>query len=159
MPGLSHLRPGNDNPESVTRLFSLLLATAAIAAAAATQAGRATTSVLNCGSSSIGPGGTEHGATTGSRCLLRAYVQHCQPAVYGLSLFGIDTIANDRFRLERLNGRCLVSVTISFRVVPQPARQHTGVCRTLTLTSRHVVAARCTGPSIPATIVLDPQPQ
>ena len=143
---------------SLTRLFCLLLAIAAVAAAAATQPGRAATAVLNCGSLSVGPGGTQHGTATGSRCLLRAYRQHCQPAVYALSLFGIDTIATDHFRLTRLNGHCLVNVTINFHVVPQPARRHNGACRTLTLKSGHVVAGGCTGESVPASIMLDPQP-
>jgi hypothetical protein len=109
----------------------------------------------NCGAFSAGPGGTEHGGTSGSRCLLRAYEQHCRAAIYTMSVFGVDTIANDRFRLVRVGGHCLVDVTISFRVVPQPARKHSGVCRTLALNSRHVVAGRCTGWGIPVSIQLD----
>lgn len=142
----------------MTRFFVLLFAIPAIVVAAA-QSGRATTTVLNCGSFSVGPGGVEHGAASNSGCLLRAYANQCRPAVYALSLFGVDTIAADRFRLARRNGRCVVDVTISVRVVPQPARQHTGVCRTLARTSGHVVAGRCTGEGIPVGIVLDPQPR
>ena len=144
---------------SAIRLACLVLAASAVAAALASAPGRATPAIQNCGSLSVGPGGTERGASAGARCLLQAYLEHCQPAVYTISLFGIDTVATDRFRLARDNGRCLVKVTISFRVVPQPARQHLGLCRTLALKSRHVVAGRCTGESIPASIVLDPQPR
>jgi hypothetical protein len=143
---------------SAIKLSCLALAASTIVAGVAALPGHATPAVLNCGSLSLGPGNTERGAVTGARCLLRAYGQHCEPAVYALSLFGVDTIATDHFRLARESGRCLIEVTMSFRIVPQPARQHSGVCRTLALKSRQVVAGRCTGASIPASIVLDPKP-
>jgi hypothetical protein len=142
---------------SAIRLACLLLVATAVAVAAAP--GRAAPTILNCGSLSVGPGGTERGAANGARCLLHAYQQNCRPAVYAVSHFGVDTVATDRFRLVRDNGRCLVKLTISFQIVPQPARLHSGVCRTLALKSQHVVAGRCTGESIPASIVLDPLPQ
>jgi hypothetical protein len=144
---------------SAIRLACLVVGAVAIAALVAPRAGRAAPAIENCGSLSLGPGGVERGGTSGARCLLHAYQQHCRPAVYVLALFGVDTIATDRFRLARDNGRCRIDVTISFRVVPQPARQHAGVCRTLALKSAHVVAGRCSGASIPASIVLDPKPQ
>lgn len=141
---------------SSIRLTCLVLTAATVTAVSCVSA-RAMPSIQNCGSLSIGPGGTERVAGAGARCLLQAYQQDCRPAVYVLSLSGIDTLAVDSFRLTRGSGKCLVEVTISSRVVPQPARQHHGVCRTLVLRSRHVVAGRCTGESIPPTIVLDPR--
>jgi hypothetical protein len=137
----------------------LALAASATAVAAASLPAHSTPAIQNCGSLSRGPGSVAHGTGDGARCLLHAYDQHCRPAVYGLSLFGLDTIAMDRFRLARANGRCLVRITISFRVVPQPARRHDGVCRTLALQSGHVVAGGCSGDGVPKSIVLDPPPQ
>jgi hypothetical protein len=145
---------------SQTIRLSIVIAVTVAAIAVAPAAARQTQSAVeNCGSLSVGPGGDERGATAGAKCLLRAYQQHCRVAVYILSLFGVDTIASDRFRLVREAGRCLVDVTISFRVVPQPARAHNGVCHTLALKSTHVVAGRCTGTNIPSSLVLDPTPQ
>jgi hypothetical protein len=138
------------------KLSCLILVAAAIAATTRSALGNASSAIQNCGTLSLDPGGDERGAATGATCLLHAYQQGCRPAVYVLSRFGIDTIATDRFRLARDNGRCSVDVAISFRVVPQPAQTHNGVCRSLALKSGHVVAGRCTGRSVPASIVLDP---
>jgi hypothetical protein len=137
---------------------SCLVAATAVAAVAASPAARASPTIQNCGSLARGPGGATPGTGAGARCLLRAYDDHCRPAVYVLSLFGVDTIANDRFRLARGTGGCLVQVTISARVVPQPPRQHHGICRSLARRSGHVVASRCSGDSFPKSIVLDPKP-
>jgi hypothetical protein len=143
---------------SAIGVMCVLLAACVVTAAGAAHPARVAATVKNCGTLSVGPGGTEHGTTAGARCLLRAYQQQCQAAVYTLSSFGVDTVATQRFRVAHASGHCVVDVTVSFRVVPQPAHQQTGVCRTLALKATHVVAARCTG-EIPASIVLDPHPQ
>ena len=145
-------------PQTIRLSLVVAVTVAAIAVAPAT-AKQTQPAVENCGSLSVGPGAGERGATAGARCLLHAYQQHCRSAVYVLSLFGVDTIASDRFRLVRESGRCLVDVTISFRIVLQPARTHNGICRTLALKSTHVVADRCTGANIPSSLELDPKPQ
>ncbi len=144
---------------SVCVLAGLVAMSTAVASTSAVAIPRAATAVQNCGSLSVGPGAGRRGATAGARCLLHAYQLQCRSAVYVLSRFGVDTIASDRFRLARESGHCLVTVTVSFRIVPQPARTHTGSCRTLALKSTHVVAGRCTGTGIPSSFVLDPKSQ
>jgi hypothetical protein len=137
--------------------LSCLILVAAVAATTHPALGNASPAIQNCGTLSLGPGGDERGTAAGAKCLLHAYQQSCRPAVYVLSRFGIDTIATDRFRLARDNGRCSVDVATSVRVVPQPAQTHGGLCRSLALKAGYVVAGRCTGQSVPASIVLDPQ--
>jgi hypothetical protein len=161
LPGLSRVFEAREGTmlRSAIRLACFALSAAAIAAAAGSVTARAAPTVQNCGTYSYGPAAEPRGAANGAKCLLHAYQEHCRAAVYVLSSFGVDTVATDRFRLVRDNGRCVVTVAVSFQVVPQPARKHSGACRTLALKSTHVVAGRCTGASIPASIVLDPRPQ
>jgi len=158
VPGLSRPKARMVMPQTIRLSFVVAVTVAAIAVAPAT-ATQTQPAAVECGALSVGPGGDEHGATAGARCLLHAYQQHCRSAVYVLSMFGVDTVASDRFRLVRVSGHCLVDVTISFRIVPQRARTHNGICRTLALKSTHVVAGRCTGTNIPSSLALDPRPQ
>ena len=144
---------------SATSLSCLVVCVVAIAAVQAGVTADAAPAVENCGTLSMGPADEVRGSTTGALCLLHAYQRHCRPAVYVLSLLGVDTTANDRFRVVSRSGRCRVALTISFRIVPQPARVQSGVCARLALRSGHVVAGRCTGSNIPASIVLNPSPQ
>jgi len=86
--------------------------------------------------------------------MLAEYHDHCHPAHYVLSSFGVDTVHQESFRLAVQSGRCRIVVTESFRVVPQP--QHLlgrRACSRLRAVGTDVVADRCTrGP--PATISL-----
>lgn len=110
----------------------------------------------SCGSASIGPGAIVHPSSTGgARCLLAAYRDHCRPATYKLSLFGVDTVATRAFRLVSSSGACVVDVTTSFRVVPQPAHvTGQGVCKQLRAIGVNVIAEGCTGRALPPRVSL-----
>jgi hypothetical protein len=131
---------------SASRRFVIVLGVAVAAAALATGVGARTPSVLNCGSLSTGPTAFSPGKTGGPECLLRAYAQHCRPAVYELSRFGIDTIARDNFRLVMDSGRCRIKVATSFTVVPQkPRPQGSGACSNLSARGKDIIASGCVG--------------
>ena len=75
--------------------------------------------------------------------------------MYELSIFGVDTIARDEFRLVMLDGACRVKVTASFTVVPQrPRPQGSGECRWVAMRGSDVIAGGCTGSGLPSTISL-----
>jgi hypothetical protein len=110
----------------------------------------------NCGTSSIGPGAIVRPSSTGgARCFLAAYRNDCRPATYRLSMFGVDTIATRDFRVVKTGGACVVAVTTSFHVVPQPAHvTGAGTCRKLRVIGTNIVADSCTGHGLPARISL-----
>jgi hypothetical protein len=112
--------------------------------------------LTSCGTSSIGPGAIVHPSRAGgARCFLAAYRDNCRPATFQLSMFGVDTVATRDFRVVRSAAGCRVSVTTSFRVVPQPAHvTGTGTCRRLRSIGTNVVADACTGRGVPARISL-----
>jgi hypothetical protein len=124
--------------------------------AVAANAGASVLSVTDCGSISVGPGSAGSGGkAAGALCLLRAYRSNCHPAVYSVSMFGIDTIARDSFRLVRMGGRCRIDVATSFRVVPQkPHPVASGQCSTLARRGTDVVAYGCVGKGLSASISL-----
>jgi hypothetical protein len=133
----------------------LLLAIAALCFGLATSAGATTPTLLRCGSLTTGPTALPSGGSRGALCLLRAYRQHCRPAVYELATFGIDTIARDDFRVVGERGRCRVQVTTTFTVVPQkPRRQGSGLCSVLDLQGTDVVASGCLGAGLPESLSL-----
>ncbi len=109
---------------------------------------------VHCLAASTGPGSLHHGGSTGARCMLTEYRDHCRPADYVLSAFGVDTVRQETFRLVVQSGRCRIVVSESFRVVPQqPHMLGTRICGRLRAVGADVVADRCTrGP--PATISL-----
>jgi len=122
-------------------------AAAALTAAALLAAGAAAAGPLDCGARSVGPGSLHRGGTSGAACLLRAFEQSCRAADYRLSLFGVDTVSSEDFRVVFRGGRCGVEVTTSFRVVPQqPHVTGTRRCaRVRRIASGDIVADRCTG--------------
>jgi hypothetical protein len=124
--------------------------------AAATTAGKTAAGELRCTSLSLGPGSlTGQGGRQGARCLLTAYLHHCQTARYRLSIFGIDTIATRDFAVLIRDGRCQVAVTISFRIVPQqPHTSGSGYCRKLELQRTDILARACHGKGLPAAVSL-----
>jgi hypothetical protein len=137
------------------RFVLTLLGLGAAAGALAICAGAATPRVLDCGSLSTGSTALSHGTTSGAMCLLHAYRQHCAPARYELSTFGIDTIARDEFRLVTKSGRCTVAITTSFTVVPQkPRPQGSGECSSLVARGADVVASGCVGNGLPSSLSL-----
>jgi hypothetical protein len=105
---------------------------ALLAVAAATQ----------CQARSVGPGSLRRGGTAGAACMVAAFDDHCRPAGYTLSSFGVDTVRTEAFRLVG----CTVYVTETFRVVPQQPRVlGRFVCKRIRKTSAgDVVADRCT---------------
>ena len=131
-------------------LTALVIAGTALVAARAVPA-----ATLDCGSRSIGPGDLARGTGPGPACLLRAFQEHCRPASYRLSSFGVDTIGTDTFRTVRRAGRCQIEVAITFHVVPRPPRRTgSGYCRTLRRVGTDVVAGRCTGEGLPTSLSL-----
>lgn len=109
-----------------------------IGATAAVVMALATT---HCPARSIGPGSLHGGGTAGATCMLAAFRNDCHPAAYSLSSHGVDTIRTETFRMVRGNSGCSITVTESFRVVPQqPHVTARYVCRRL----RPFVADRCT---------------
>jgi len=132
----------------------VVFAVAAVGAALATNAG-ATKTLLQCRSLTTGPTALPGGGSAGALCLLHAYRQNCRPAVYELSMFGVDTIARDTFRVVSESGRCRVQVTTSFTVVPQkPRAQGSGRCSVLDARGTDVVAGGCVGVGLPRSISL-----
>jgi hypothetical protein len=110
-----------------------------------------TPAVTNCGSASIGPGSVRQSSGDGPRCLVAAYRDGCRPATFRLSRFGVDTIATKSFRIVSRNSRCVVAVTETLRVVPQPAHVTAqGVCTGL----RATAATSCSGRGLSRTISL-----
>ena len=136
-------------------MHRLSLATAAALMAVALLAAGATAGkTLNCGVRSIGPGSLLRGGTSGAACLLRAFQQSCKAADYRLSLFGVDTVNTEDFRVGLRGGRCGVDVTTSFRVVPQqPHVTSTRHCAIVRRSGGDIVAGRCNG-GPPATVSL-----
>jgi hypothetical protein len=132
-----------------------MLAIAALDSGLATTARATTPPPLRCESLTTGPTALPSGGSSGALCLLHAYRQHCRPAVYELSTFGVDTIARDDFRLVLGGGRCRVQVVTTFRVVPQKARpQGSGHCSVLDLQGADVVARGCVGAGLPSSLSL-----
>jgi len=96
---------------------------------------------------SAGPSALPAGkGLSGAACLLHDYRQRCRAATYELSIFGIDTIARDEFRLVSVTGNCRIKVTTSFTVVPQKPRQEgSGECSSLSARGSDVIASGCVG--------------
>lgn len=105
----------------------------------------AVAAVTHCQARSVGPGSLHRGGTAGATCLSAAFQNGCKPADYTLSAFGIDTVHSETFRVERKNGRCVVAIVETFRVIPQPPRvtKHS-TCTRVHRLNGDVVADRCT---------------
>jgi hypothetical protein len=145
-----------DDPESRQRrrmqMRLPLVFFLALALWLAVAAGAGPSRAQTCPPRSIGPGALLRGGTAGADCLLHAYRHGCPSAQYALSSFGVDTIATLRFTLVRRNGKCAITVTRSFRVVPQkPRTTAAGTCKTLRKTATDIVAAGCSGDLSPTT--------
>jgi hypothetical protein len=78
--------------------------------------------------------------------MLSAFRNDCHAAGYTLSSFGVDTVREEIFRIERRSSGCAVYVTDTNRVVPQQPRVlRRVVCTRLRRTAAgDVVADRCT---------------
>jgi hypothetical protein len=101
--------------------------------------------VAQCQARSIGPGSLHRGGTAGATCLLSSFQNGCRPADYTVSSFGVDTIHARRFEVTRRNGGCVVLVTDSNRVIPQPPRVLARrTCSWVHRLNGDVVADRCT---------------
>ena len=108
---------------------------ALLAVAAATQ----------CQARSVGPGSLRRGGTAGASCMLAAFDDHCRPAAYTLSSFGVDTIRTFSFRTAARASGCAVYITETMRVVPQQPRVlERLVCARVHKTDAGIVADRCT---------------
>ncbi len=128
---------------SLALLTALVSAAALATSAVAASAGAATG--VQCQARTIGPGSLRHGGTAGASCLLSSFQNGCRPADYTLSSFGVDTIHARRFVVERRNGACVVLVTDTNRVVPQPPRVLAKrTCSRVHRLNGDVVADRCT---------------
>jgi hypothetical protein len=127
----------------------------AAAAAPAVNAGAAAPAVLRCAPATVQAGRLSPAGRGGASCLLRAYRQHCRPAVYVLSTFGVDTIARDTFRVVSIEGRCRVEVATRLTVVPQKPRPGgTGRCTSLAARGADIVATGCTGGGLQPSVSL-----
>jgi hypothetical protein len=136
------------------RLPAALLASLAAAALLAAFAAATRGNAVGCGPRSVGPGSLRRGGTAGAACLLRAFQQGCKTADYKLSLFGVDTVNTEDFRVALRRGRCGVDVTVSFRVVPQqPHITGTRHCALVRRSGGDIVADRCKG-GPPSTVSL-----
>jgi hypothetical protein len=133
-----------------------LLSAASLAAAVAVGASSAAATPSNCGSFSRGPApGHVSGNAAGASCLLRAYQDHCRAARYKLSLYGIDTARYEEFVVARVAGRCEVTVTVSFRLVPQKPRVvGRGACTSIRKSGSDVLVSNCTGQGVSGTLSL-----
>jgi hypothetical protein len=127
----------------------------AAAATLAVSAGAAAPAVLRCTPATVQAGVLTPAGRGGASCLLRAYRQHCSPAVYVLSTFGVDTIARDTFRLVAGEGRCRIEVATRFTVVPQkPRAGGTGRCTSLAARGADIVATGCAGGGLQPSVSL-----
>ncbi len=121
------------------RLALLISCMLAVFGAASAGAGV----VHDCGALSVGPGSLRRGSTHGAVCFFLAYPK-CRPTSYTLSRFGVDTVATDVFQLQATSTGCHVTVTGTFRVVPQhPHTTLRAVCLALRRTSSDIVATGC----------------
>jgi len=120
----------------VALLSALLLGALTLAAA-----GQGASSP-SCAVRHAGPGAPPVATDRGALCLLRAFDDGCRRASYGLSLFGVDTIARDSFSLRARAGGCDVLVVASFEVVPNRKRLSSGVCRAWRKRSGDVLSGR-----------------
>ncbi|SRR5581483_4959969 len=112
----------------------VLLALAAATAQAATR---------DCGTLSVRSGSVYQGARNGPTCFLAAF-ERCRAATFTLSVFGLDTVATDVFRVVA-RGACRVEVAGTFHVVPQKPHSLSAVCRAVRRSGADVVAVGCTG--------------
>ena len=126
----------------MTHRRAIALVPALVAAAALAGTARAATPT-QCQAKSIGPSSLHRGGDAGAVCMLAAYRDDCRAAGYSLSSFGVDAVHTRTFRLAR---GCTVTVTESFRVVPQqPHVVRRLVCKRIRRTTAgDVVADRCT---------------
>jgi hypothetical protein len=129
--------------------LAFVLALEAVPAAAAPAA-----AAPSCGTASAGPGALRQAGDQGAECLLRAYADHCAPASFRLSVFGVDTIARDLFSLRARGSGCVVDVVVSFEVVPRPPTPHAGVCSALRRVGSAIEALGCSGKDIPGELSL-----
>jgi hypothetical protein len=137
------------------RRFAITVVALTLAGSAALAAAGVGARAAGCGSLTLGPGSLTHHSGSGASCLLRAYQQHCLPASYRLSLFGVDTVAVRTFRTLRHGGSCEIAVTSSFRVIPQPPHPAIrGYCKTLRREGHNVVAQGCSGGGLPTRVSL-----
>ena len=106
----------------------------------------------SCGGLTVGPTALRTGASgRGASCMLAAF-RTCSPAVYELSSFGIDTIGRSTFTIVRRSGGCAVTVAVTFRVVPRPARPPSiGRCTAIVRAGTDIVATGCSGTALSAT--------
>ena len=120
------------------------MAIAAVVGAGVVAAG-ADAATVHCLARSIGPGPYRQGGTSGAACMLSEYRDHCHPADYLLSAFGVDTARREMFSLVVRSHRCRIVVTETFRVVPQkPHLVSQRVCARLRQLGSDIVADRCT---------------
>jgi hypothetical protein len=131
--------------------IALASAVAAVAAASPVAGARPTT----CASLHVGPGSQSSGSRAGAVCLLAAFQDRCSSAADTLSFSGVDTVAEDDFRVLKRSGRCSVQVTRTFRIFPQrPHNTGHGFCTGLARRGADVVASGCEGIGLSPTISL-----
>jgi hypothetical protein len=120
-------------------------AAVAVLVAAGVAAAGAGAATVHCLAASIGPGSLRH-PSSGAHCMLLEFHDHCHPADYVLSEFGVDTAHEESFRLALQSHRCRVLVTETFRVIPQ--QEHMvgrRTCKRLRQSGSDVIADLCTG--------------
>jgi hypothetical protein len=108
----------------------------------------------SCGQRSAGPGALVRGTNAGAECMLAAFEQHCRPASYELSVFGVDTIARDSFSLRARGARCEVELVASFEVVPRLRSSHSAQCSALVRQGSQIIASGCLGAGVPRQVSL-----
>jgi hypothetical protein len=106
-----------------------------------------------CATRTVGPGAHREGGTSGAACLLAAYQRGCRRAEYVLSSVGESVFVVENFSVERVSGRCAVSVFRNVVVIKQAPRVTSRTCARLHRVGSDVVADRCTGDP-PATVSL-----
>jgi hypothetical protein len=135
-------------------IVRLAAAASLLALQAAPAAAVPAAAAPSCGVATAGPGALAHAGDRGAECLLAADADHCAPASFRLSVFGIDTIARDLFSLRARGSACLVEVVASFEVVPRPPTPHAGVCTALRRVASAIEALGCSGKDIPSELSL-----
>jgi hypothetical protein len=130
------------------------LLAACLSAATVTAAGASASTVpsRSCGSLTVGPTALGKGPSSrGASCMLSAF-RSCAPAVYELSSFGVDTIGRSTFTIVKHAGGCTVTVSVTFQVVPQPAKPPTfGRCTAIVQAGSDILATGCHGAALAAT--------
>jgi len=144
---------------SVRRLLTIGSLAAALAVCAAAVQGASASPVRSCGSLAVGGEAVTTNSTgSGAACMLTAF-RSCTPATYRLTSFGVDAIATSTFVVAKGPNGCIVTVSVTHRIVPRPPSGPTlGRCGAIVRAGPDIVATGCRPATLSPTLSLTGKP-